>query len=103
VADIDLRRHHGLGLAGARAAAEGMLEHLSRRFGLQGAWHGNVLEFERPGLKGALALTAKELHLTVTLGFLLSAMKAPLERAVTDELDQLFSRKRGSPRRKKDG
>ena len=103
MADIDLRRQHGLGLAGARAAADEMLGHLARRFGLQGAWQGNILEFERPGLKGALALTARELHLTVTLGFLLSTMKGTLERAVTDELDQLFTRKKGSPRRKKGG
>lgn len=92
MADIDVRRAHGLGLPGARAAAEKMAEHLGRKFGLQGKWSGNNLSFERPGVSGLLAVSDKDIHLSVTLGFLLKAMKGSIERAVNEELDQLFAK-----------
>lgn len=91
MAGIDVRRVHNLGMAAARAAAERMAEDLGRKFGLRGAWEGDVLHFERPGVAGSLAITASDLHLTVSLGFLLSAMKGPIERAILEELDSLFA------------
>lgn len=92
MADIDLKRAHALGLPGARAAAEKMADQLGRKFGLQGKWAGNNLSFERPGVSGLLAVSEKDIHLSVTLGFLLKAMKGSIERAVNEELDQLFAK-----------
>jgi len=92
MADIDLHRAHNLGVKGARAAAERMAEHLGRKFGLKGGWDGHVLRFERPGVTGSLAITAKNLHLSVSLGFLLKAMKGSIEQAVEHELDALFAK-----------
>jgi putative polyhydroxyalkanoate system protein len=91
MADIDIRREHGLGLEGAHAAAERMAEHLGRKFDLRGSWDGNTLRFERPGVTGFLAITAKDLHLSVSLGFLLRALRGSLERAIHEELDKLFA------------
>jgi putative polyhydroxyalkanoate system protein len=90
MADIELHRVHNLGLEAARAAADRMAEQLGRRFDLKGAWDGNVLKFERPGVTGSLAVTDKDLRLSVALGFLLKAMKGSIEQAVVHELDQLF-------------
>jgi putative polyhydroxyalkanoate system protein len=114
MADIDVRRVHGLGMAAARMAAERMAEDLGRKFDLRGEWEGDVLRFQRPGVTGSLAITARELHLSVSLGFLLRAMKGSIERAVLEELDTLFaspapkspapsksSAGRGAPRAKK--
>jgi putative polyhydroxyalkanoate system protein len=70
-----------------------MAEHLGKKFGLQGDWQGNVLRFERPGVSGSLAITDKDLDLSVTLGFLLKAMKSSIEGAVVHELDALFAKK----------
>jgi putative polyhydroxyalkanoate system protein len=92
VADIDIRRTHQLGLSGAREVAERMAEHLGRKFDLRGAWKENTLEFQRPGVSGFLAVTGEEVHLCVSLGFMLKAMRGSIERAVVDELDQLFHR-----------
>ena len=113
MADIDIRRTHDLGLAAARTAAGQMVEHLGRKFDLRGAWEGNVVRFERPGVQGSLAISARDLHLTVTLGFLLSAMRGPIEAAIVRELDELFARhaakaapakpKKAPPPRKKGG
>lgn len=89
--DIDIRRAHGLGLAAARAAADRMAEHLGRRFDLKGEWRGQVLTFQRPGVTGSLEIGERDLHLSVSLGFLLKAMRGSIERAVLEELDKLFS------------
>jgi putative polyhydroxyalkanoate system protein len=92
MADIELKRTHGLGLKAARVAAEEMSGHLSKKFGLRGSWAGDTLHFERPGVTGSLVITEKDLSLAITLGFLLKAMKGSIERAVHEELDKLFSK-----------
>ena len=90
MADIELHRIHNLGLKAARTAAEKMADQLGRKFDLKGEWHGNVLKFERPGVSGSLAITDKDMNLSVALGFLLKAMKGSIETAVRQELDKLF-------------
>ena len=103
--DIDIKRAHNLGLKAARSAADKMAEHLGRKFGLQGDWKGNVLNFERPGVTGSLAVDDKDVRLTVSLGFLLKAMRGSIERAVHEELDKLFAAtpKKAPARPKKGG
>ncbi len=103
MADIDITRVHNLGLAAARAAAERMEAQLGRKFDLKGAWSGNVLTFERPGVSGSLKITDKDLHLSVALGFLLKAMKGSIEKAVLHELDTLFAAKPAAPTPKAGG
>jgi putative polyhydroxyalkanoate system protein len=109
VADIELHRVHNLGLKAARAAADKMASHLGQKFGLKGDWQGNVLRFERPGVSGSLEVTDKALDLSVSLGFLLKAMKSSIETAVAHELDALFAQapapkpKKASPAPKKGG
>lgn len=97
MADIEIRRAHNLGLKAARAAADRMAEHLGRKFDLKGSWAGNVLRFERPGVTGTLAISDKDLDLAVGLGFLLKAMKGPIQRSIEEELDSLFARAEQKP------
>lgn len=93
MADIEIKRVHNLGMKAARAAADRMADHLGRKFDLKGEWEGNVLRFERPGVAGVLALSDKDMKLSVTLGFLLKAMRGSIEAAVRRELDELFPAK----------
>ena len=93
--DIDIKRAHNLGLKAARAAADKMADHLGRKFGLQGDWKGNVLNFERPGVTGSLAVDDKDVRLTVTLGMLLKMMRGSIEGAVHEEMDKLFAKAAG--------
>lgn len=90
--DIDIKRAHNLGLKAARAAADRMAEKLGARFGLSGRWSGNVMNFERPGVTGSLAVDEKDLRLQVSLGLLLKAMRSSIEGAVQEELDKLFAK-----------
>lgn len=92
MADIEIHRVHNLGLKAARAAADRMAETLGRKFDLKGGWSGNVLKFERPGVSGSLAISDKDLNLSVGLGFLLKAMKGTIEKSIVQELDSLFAR-----------
>jgi putative polyhydroxyalkanoate system protein len=97
MADIDIHRVHNLGLKAARAAADRMAEHLGRKFDLKGEWQGDVLAFQRPGVTGSLAISDKDLRLSVSLGFLLKAMKGSIENAIVHELDSLFAAKPSDP------
>jgi putative polyhydroxyalkanoate system protein len=90
MADIDVRRAHGLGLVAARRAAEQMVSDLGRKFDVKGSWQGDTLRFERLGVDGFLTLTQEDLHLSISLGFLLKAMKGSIEKLIHEELDQLF-------------
>jgi putative polyhydroxyalkanoate system protein len=115
MADIDIRRAHHMSPADARKAADRMADKLGRKFGLAGDWDGDVLRFERPGVTGSLTMGPKDLHLVVTLGFLLKAMKGSIEQAIQHEMDELFAArqepaakpaakaKKASPPRKKGG
>ncbi len=98
MADIDIHRVHNLGITAARSAADRMAEHLGRKFDLRGAWDGNVMRFERPGVSGSLAITDKDLRLSVSLGFLLKAMKGSIENAIASELDRLFAKPPEGPK-----
>jgi len=91
MADIEVRRAHDLGLAAARRAAEQMASDLSRKFDVRASWQGDTLRFERPGVSGFVALTQSDLHLSISLGFLLKAMQASIEKLVLQELDTLFA------------
>ena len=110
MADIEIKRAHGMGVAAARAAAEKMADQLGRKFDLKGKWAGNVLRFERPGVTGTLTVGEKDLDLSVALGFLLKAMKGSIESAVKQELDKVLAAapekpkpKKASPRPKRGG
>ena len=91
MADIDIKRAHDLGLKAARAAADKMAEHLGTKFGLQGDWSGDTLNFQRPGVTGSLAIDDKNLRLVVNLGLMLKMMRPAIENAVHEQLDKLFA------------
>jgi putative polyhydroxyalkanoate system protein len=92
MADIEVHRRHEIGLQAARRAAEQMLSDLARKFDLRGSWQGDTLRFERPGVSGFVALTEKDLRVSISLGLLLKAMKASIEKLVLQELDTLFAK-----------
>ena len=93
MADIDIRRAHNLGHAAAKAAADRMADNLGKKFGLKGEWQGDVMTFQGTGVTGTLTVGPKDLHIAATLGFLLKAMRASIEQAVTRELDTILAAK----------
>ena len=88
---IDIRHAHSMTPAKARKAVEEVAAKLAGKFGMAYRWNGNLLEFNRSGVDGHIALEPRELHVTAKLGFLLSAMKGPIEHEIRRYLDERFS------------
>ena len=88
---IDIRRKHSRPLKEARAAIERVAEHIAEKFDVEYGWKGNSMEFSRGGVDGHIAVSAKEIHVTATLGFLLGAIKGPIEREIRRYLDEEFA------------
>ena len=88
---IDIRHPHSLPPAKAKKAVQEVAEKLDNRFGMESRWEGDVLHFSRSGVDGHIALSAKELHVTAQLGFLLSAMKGPIETEIRRVLAERFA------------
>lgn len=91
MADIDIRHPHSLPMPRAREAIEQAAQRLSEKFGIDYAWNGDSVDFQRSGLDGRIELVPDELRVTAKLGFLLSAMKGPIEaeirRVLAERLD----------------
>jgi putative polyhydroxyalkanoate system protein len=85
--DISLKRTHQLGLKGAKSAANKMAARLEEKFDLTSEWDGNTLHFSRSGVDGHMTVSDTDMKLDVNLGFLLKAMKGPIERAIHENLD----------------
>lgn len=66
----------------AREAIEQAAQRLSEKFGIDYAWNGDTVDFRRSGLDGRIELVPDELRVTAKLGFLLSAMKGPIETEI---------------------
>ncbi|MCY7355179.1 MAG: polyhydroxyalkanoic acid system family protein [Lysobacter sp.] len=88
---IDIKHAHSLPKAKARKAVEEVARKLSERFGFDYEWdEDDTLHFTRSGVDGRIALEPKELHVSAKLGFLLSALKGPIELEIRRVLDERF-------------
>lgn len=87
---IDIRHQHSMPLAKARKAVEDVAKKLAERFDVEYDWDGDTLNFVRSGVDGKIALEPKQLHVTAQLGFLLSALKGPIESEIRRVLDERF-------------
>ena len=77
-------------LKDARAAIERVAQHIAEKFDVEYGWDGNRMAFSRGGVDGQIAVSSKEVHVTATLGFLLGAIKGPIEREIQRYLDEEF-------------
>ena len=88
---IDIRHPHSMSRAKARKAMEEFASKLSEKFSFEYEWdEDDTLHFSRSGVDGKIALMAKELRVNAKLGFMLSAMKGPIELEIRRVLDERF-------------
>ncbi|WP_313927039.1 polyhydroxyalkanoic acid system family protein [Pseudoxanthomonas sp.] len=90
MASIDIQHPHSKTPAQARKAVESMAKKLAERFDMDYGWDGDTLNFSRSGVEGKIALLADKLRVTANLGFLLSAMKGPIEQEIRRVLSEKF-------------
>ncbi|MFC0677725.1 polyhydroxyalkanoic acid system family protein [Lysobacter korlensis] len=74
----------------ARHAVQEVAEMLAQRFGVEYGWDGDVLNFNRAGIDGHIALLPQELHVRAQLGFMLSMMKGSIESEIRRVLSERF-------------
>lgn len=108
MSDIKLVRSHSLPIAKAKALVQKAADSLSAEYNLSGEWHGNTLRFHRTGVDGQMHVTASEIRLDVTLGFLLKAFKGKFVDHIERNFDKLLSEqapraKAGKPAKKTSG
>ena len=87
---IDIHHAHSKTPAQARKALEDVARKLAERFDMQYDWDGDTLNFMRSGVDGKIKLAPKKLHVTAQLGFLLSALKGPIESEIKRVLGEKF-------------
>ncbi|KJV36177.1 polyhydroxyalkanoic acid system family protein [Luteibacter yeojuensis] len=90
MAKIDIRRAHGKSAAEARAVVDKVGARMAEKFGTKGAWQGDTYAFSGTGVKGGIAVSDAEVHVTAELGLMLSAFKAKIEDEIRGKLDQYF-------------
>ena len=90
MADISIKRAHHTTTAEARNMADKVAVKLEKDYQLKSTWAGEVMNFTRSGVNGALTITAKELHIDIKLGFLAGAFKGTIADAVEKNLDSLI-------------
>lgn len=88
---IAIDHAHQLPPAKARAVIEEVAAKLQERFGVDHHWDGDLLHFTRSGVDGHIALQPGNVHVTATLGFLLGALKGPIENEIRRVLDERFA------------
>ena len=87
---IRITRRHKKPLAQARKAVEQIAKSIGKKFDVTYAWEGDTLHFERSGVNGHIALAKGSVTVTVVLGFLLFAIRGPIESEIERRLDEEF-------------
>jgi putative polyhydroxyalkanoate system protein len=88
---IDIKRAHSLPLAEAKKKVQRVADHIAEKFDVACDWDGDTLNFERSGVDGHIKVTPKQVHVTAQLGFLLMALRGPVEREIHRYLDEEFT------------
>ncbi|KFN44459.1 polyhydroxyalkanoic acid system family protein [Arenimonas oryziterrae] len=87
---IDIKRSHDRPLAEAKQSIDRVAAHIAKKFSVACEWDGNTLNFSRPGVDGHIKVSAKSVHVTAELGFLLMMLKDSVEREIHRYLDEEF-------------
>lgn len=85
---IDIVRPHQRSRQDVQAAVDRLACSLGGQFGVCHRWDGDTLAFERSGVRGRIAVSDHEVHVTAELGLLMGAMKPLIEREIVRYLDE---------------
>ena len=92
MSDIKFVKSHSLPIAKARALVQKAADRLAAEYDLSSEWHGNTLRFHRSGVDGHMQVTASEIRLDVTLGFLLKPLKGRFVAYIERNFDKMLTR-----------
>lgn len=89
--NITIERTHDKPAKEAKAAVERVAERIAERFDVDYHWDGSTLHFQRSGVDGHIEVLRGKVKVVVNLGFLLSALRGPIERAIHEHIDSEFA------------
>ena len=87
---IEIKRQHSRPLPEAKKSVQRVADHIAKKFDVTYGWEGNTLHFKRSGVDGHIKVSTKLIHVTANLGFLLMAIKGPVEREIHRYLEEEF-------------
>ena len=87
---IRVERQHSKPAKAAKAAVERVAQHIAERFDVDYEWEGSTLHFQRSGVDGHIEVGRHQVVVVANLGFLLGALKGPVERAIHEYIDEEF-------------
>lgn len=90
MADINIVHEHALTPKKAREAAQKVADTIAEEYDLECEWEGDVLYFERSGVKGSMTLEKQQVQMVIKLGFLMSAFSSTIEAKVTENMKKVF-------------
>lgn len=90
MASIDIRRPHSKALKDAKKSVERVAKHIADKFDVEYDWSGNTLNFSRSGVDGHIDVSAKDVHVSVNLSFMLMMIKSSVEKEIHRYLEDEF-------------
>jgi putative polyhydroxyalkanoate system protein len=90
MSEINISRQHGKTLQQARKAAKHLASEMEEDLDMTSTWEGDILSFQRPGVKGRMEVDANEVRIQVKLGLLFSAFKPVIEQEIHKFFDENF-------------
>ena len=90
MSSIHVSYPHQLSMEDARKVTRTFAEKLETKLDVKGVWQGDVLAFERQGVKGSLVLSQGVVDVELTLGMMLTPMKGQIEVEVIRQLNRYF-------------
>jgi len=88
---IEIDRPHHLSIADARTAVDKVAARMHEKFGVNGQWQGDTLQFSRPGVNGTIAVGSSAIQVKAELGMMFSPLKGMVEQEIRRKLDELFA------------
>lgn len=84
---IEIRRPHALAHVAAIKLVQSIAEDLAEQYDAEYEWDGDSLRFKRSGIKGAIHILPKEVHLRAELGFFFIPLRSTIEAHIIKFLD----------------
>ena len=90
---ISIQRAHQLPHDAAIAAANQVVEGLTRKYGIRSEWRGDVMHIDGSGVKGTLQVTPDKLALNLSLGMMAAMFKSTIEDSIEEKLGEVLNQK----------
>lgn len=90
MASIEILRSHSKPVKDAKKSVDRVAKHIADKFDVESRWDGNTLHFSRSGVDGSIAVSAKQIRVSVNLSFMLMMLKGSVEKEIHRYMDDEF-------------